>query len=652
MRWLCLLVFCFTACSQTTDTVAASTPAATSTTFRGTSIRLEPFLKGYPYAPLLPIWDKNLFLFDQKGKKGRHLYATALDLDQTHAFESGTRLSKIDWDQRTRWDLQWANDALFFLGDEQNDERINLYRMDVDSGDIKELTKASYVYGYSFSQDKTRVAWISRSGTGPYTSCLNIMNTDGTQSKELICDTPQATFTWDDPSWSPDGSRVVLRVNIQGKRERGNLAVISLEHPQPLMITNPTRDRTSIRAVQHWLDPNRFVFRSDESGFDAVGIYDLSSHETTWLYSTETALSHLEVVSTPTEPLILLTEHGLTQDTLLLINPKDGSRAASLSLNGTISHLGSLHEGQGLIELESAETPFEVLHIRLNPEAITANSWLKMSPKQQTEWIQCDVQHVTFPTFDIDPATQEKRRLHGILYTPRDTVPAIERIVRIKSFYGGANRFSTDTQIFCAAGIATFSPAVRGSWGQGTAFYRLNDGDLGGNEIIDLFEAARWLVSKGYDAKRVGVFGRSHGGYATMRALTFPAAEEGQPEVFPFAFGFADAGFSDILDFYNTSNIPDWVLLEAGDPNTDAVRLKDRSPIHHIDNLKVPLFLSHGANDQRVPVAGSRAMHAACIAAKKPCEYLEFEGQGHAVKGIENQKRLYRARFQFLEQIP
>ena len=90
--------------------------------------------------------------------------------------------------------------------------------MDLESGDIKELTTASYVYGYSFSQDKTRVAWISRHGTGPYTSCLNIMRSDGTQSKELVCDTPQATFTWDDPSWSPDGSRVVLRVNVQGKR--------------------------------------------------------------------------------------------------------------------------------------------------------------------------------------------------------------------------------------------------------------------------------------------------------------------------------------------------------------------------------------------------------------------------------------------------
>ena len=652
MRWLWLLVFWFTACTQTADTAAAPNTPGSSATFHGKHIRLDPFLNGYPYTPLLPVWEKNVLLFDQKSKKGRFLQSTPLNWDEEHAFESGTRRSIIDWDQRSRWNLQWADNALFFLGDENNDERINLYRMDLDSGEVAALTNEAYIYGYSFSPDNTQIVWISRHGKGPYRSCLNIMDIKGRQNQEIVCDTPQATFTWDRPSWSPDASRVATRVNIHGQRDRGNLVVVTLKSPQPVMITNPNRDRTSIQAAKHWLDENRFVFQSDEDGFDAIGIYDLSKHEKTWLYTTESALTHLEVIQQPSGTVVLFTEHGLTQDTISVINPMDGARIASLDFSGTISHLGSLHQGHGLVELESAETPFEVLHIRLNTDGLKAQPWLTMSTARQTDWIQCDVQHVTFPTFDTDPKTHKKRQLHGILYTPRDTIPAKERIVRIKSFYGGANTFSVDNQLFCAAGIATFSPAVRGSWGQGTQFYRLNDGDLGGDEIIDLFEAARWLVSKGYNATRIGVFGRSHGGYATMRALTFPKAAEGQPDVFPFAFGFADAGFSDILDFYETSNIPDWVVLEAGDPKADAARLKDRSPVHHIERLNAPLFLSHGANDQRVPVHGSRRMYEACTKVQKPCEYLEFPGQGHAVKGLENQKKLYRARLKFLEQIP
>ena len=313
------------------------------------------------------------------------------------------------------------------------------------------------------------------------------MDLDGTQNTEIVCDTPEAKFTWDAPSWSPDGTKIVTRVNVHGQRDRGNLALITLAQPQPLLVTNPTKDRTNIHAADVWLDETRFVFQSDEKGFDAVGIYDLSSHEKTWLHTTETAITHLEVFNNGTTKHVLLTEHGRNEDTLIHLNPADGARVATLSLPGTIKHLGSIHEGQGLIALESAETPIEVHRFQIKPQQLTHSTWLTMSRARQNEWIQCDVQHVTFPTFDIDPKTQEARQLHAILYTPRDTTPADERIVRIKSFYGGSNTFSIDTQIFCAAGIATFSPAVRGSWGQGMEFYRLNDGDLGGDEIVDLF---------------------------------------------------------------------------------------------------------------------------------------------------------------------
>jgi dipeptidyl aminopeptidase/acylaminoacyl peptidase len=269
----------------------------------------------------------------------------------------------------------------------------------------------------------------------------------------------------------------------------------------------------------------------------------------------------------------------------------------------------------------------------------------------QNEMIQCDVQFVRFDTFDKDPATGENRSLHGYLYTPTDQIEPKDRLVRMKSFYGGGNQFSIENQIFCEAGVVTFSPAVRGSWGLGKAFRQLNDGDLGGNEIVDLFHGARYLVGLGYDAKKIGVYGRSHGGYATMRAMTFPLGTNGHNTVFPFAFGMADAGFSDIIDFHANSNIPDWVLLEAGDPATEAEKLKDRSPIHHVDKLKAPLFFSHGENDNRVPVSGSRNMYEACIAAKQNCTFMAFPGQGHSIHGLANIQKLYQARFSFLEQI-
>jgi dipeptidyl aminopeptidase/acylaminoacyl peptidase len=203
-----------------------------------------------------------------------------------------------------------------------------------------------------------------------------------------------------------------------------------------------------------------------------------------------------------------------------------------------------------------------------------------------------------------------------------------------------------------AAGIAVMSPAPRGSGGFGAEFAALNDGDLGGDEIVDILYAAKWLVEKkGYRPEQIGVFGGSHGGYATMRSLTFPPETNGRGASFPFGFGWSHAGFSDILTFYETCNIPDWVVKEAGDPTTEADRLRDRSPISHVDRLGAPILLTHGTNDWRVPVTESRRFAARAEELGRRVTFIEFEGQGHGIRGFENQVRFYQAVFSFLESV-
>ena len=203
-----------------------------------------------------------------------------------------------------------------------------------------------------------------------------------------------------------------------------------------------------------------------------------------------------------------------------------------------------------------------------------------------------------------------------------------------------------------AAGLTVISPAVRGSDGFGKAFSALNDGDLGGDEIVDLFHVARWAEKTlGLSPKQIGVYGGSHGGYATMRALTFPGAANAEP--YAFGFGLAHAGFSDIKSFHDQCNIPDWVVLESGDPAKpeQLARMRDRSPLSHVDLLRAPLLLTHGSNDWRVPVGESRAFDEKARALGKPVTYVEFAGQGHHIEGLALQRQLFQARFDFLMQV-
>jgi dipeptidyl aminopeptidase/acylaminoacyl peptidase len=206
----------------------------------------------------------------------------------------------------------------------------------------------------------------------------------------------------------------------------------------------------------------------------------------------------------------------------------------------------------------------------------------------------------------------------------------------------------------CAAGLTVISPAVRGSDGFGKTFYGLNDEDLGGDEIVDLFWVARWAEKRlGLSATRIGVYGGSHGGYATMRALTFVPSTNKRNDFYPFGFGMAHAGFSDIESFYRATNIPDWVVLESGDPKVPAelARMRDRSPLTHVERLRAPLLVTHGSKDWRVPVEESRRFVDKAKAAGLPVQYVEFEGQGHHIEGLQLQGMSYQVRLDFLKAV-
>ena len=96
-----------------------------------------------------------------------------------------------------------------------------------------------------------------------------------------------------------------------------------------------------------------------------------------------------------------------------------------------------------------------------------------------------------------------------------------------------------------------------------------------------------------------------------MRLMTFPGEVNGFKASFPFGFGVAVAGFSDIIYEHYHTNIPDWDYLEAGDPVTERDKLMDRSPINHVDKISGPLLLIHGDHDDRVDIGGSQMLYDA-----------------------------------------
>ena len=128
----------------------------------------------------------------------------------------------------------------------------------------------------------------------------------------------------------------------------------------------------------------------------------------------------------------------------------------------------------------------------------------------------------------------------------------------------------------------------RGSKGYGrdwrTAIYR----HMGGTDLIDQVDAAKWLVSQqGADPKRIGIYGGSYGGFITLMAMFT------QPDV--FAAGAALRPVSDWA-LYNqgyTGNILNF-------PQKDPEAYQQSSPIFFANGLQGALLICHGMVDANV----------------------------------------------------
>jgi dipeptidyl aminopeptidase/acylaminoacyl peptidase len=186
-------------------------------------------------------------------------------------------------------------------------------------------------------------------------------------------------------------------------------------------------------------------------------------------------------------------------------------------------------------------------------------------------------------------------------------------------------------QALVAEGVAVFAPNVRGSGGYGRSFAAADDRDRRFTAITDVRAAVDFLVSTGLaDPARVGVSGRSYGGYLTLVALAW------FPEL--FAVGVDVCGISDFATFY--AETEPWIAAAAvtkyGDPEADAVLLRELSPIHRVDRIVAPLLVVHGAHDTNVPLVEAEQVVAALTERGVSPGFLLFPDEGHEVKGTEN----------------
>ena len=116
-----------------------------------------------------------------------------------------------------------------------------------------------------------------------------------------------------------------------------------------------------------------------------------------------------------------------------------------------------------------------------------------------------------------------------------------------------------------------------------TAIYR----HMGGVDLNDNVDGAKFLVEQGADPKRIGIYGGSYGGFITLMAMFTT------PDVFA-----AGAALRPVTDWAHYNDPYTANILNL--PQKDEEAYRKSSPIYFADGLKGALLICHGMVDTNV----------------------------------------------------
>jgi dipeptidyl aminopeptidase/acylaminoacyl peptidase len=262
--------------------------------------------------------------------------------------------------------------------------------------------------------------------------------------------------------------------------------------------------------------------------------------------------------------------------------------------------------------------------------------------------------------------TQHLAKMKPITYEARDglEIPAYltlpkgveaENLPTVIYVHGGP--WARDTwgydaraQFLANRGYAVLQSNFRGSSGYGQSFLHAGDKEFGtGAMQHDITDGVKYLIEEGIaDPDRVGIFGGSYGGYATLAGVTFT------PDL--YAAGVPYVAPSNLITLIESFPAYWQPYLEGtwyervGNPNNkeDRKRLKRQSPLFHAEQIKAPLLVVHGANDPRVKQQESDQIVATLNRQGHSVEYIVAPDEGHGFSNEDNRLAFSAAMEEFL----
>ncbi len=221
----------------------------------------------------------------------------------------------------------------------------------------------------------------------------------------------------------------------------------------------------------------------------------------------------------------------------------------------------------------------------------------------------------------------DHRPIDAWMVLPPDIVPG-QKCPLILEIHGGPGAnyglaFSTDDQLYAAAGYVVVYSNPRGSTSYGEEFGNLIHHDYPGHDYDDLMSVVDAAVGTGFvNPDRLYVTGGSGGGILTSwivgRTQRFTAAAVQKPAVNMASFALTTDSVNEVYKYWFAA--PPW-----DDPQAYWLR----SPLSGVGRVTTPTLLVVGDQDLRAPVSEAEQFYAALKLRGIPTALLEVPGASH-----------------------
>jgi dipeptidyl aminopeptidase/acylaminoacyl peptidase len=514
-----------------------------------------------------------------------------------------------------------------YAQDTGGDELYDLYEVAVSGGQPRNLTHTDAISETSpqFSPDGRLMLFESKPKVSPMTDLALMDWQSGTVHALTHESDPKAS--WQAVCWSPDGQFIyaVRGVGI----DDSDVFRIDVRNGQAEKLLSHT-GKQLVSASDVSPDGRTLLITSNEKGgYENVALLDLTTRQLRWV--TDTQWSADSGSFSPDGKIftyVVNADGRVTTEFVDLATMKASERGVPVGLNVPVGEPSAfLPDGSMLLSHEDSTHPAEVyvLHRDGGLQQITHNESAALEAA-----VAPGSQLVTYKSFD-------GRLISAFVWVPFN-LKRDHSAAAVVMPHGGptgqvVDNFNGRAVLLASRGFVVIAPNVRGSTGYGMEFQNANIKDLGGADLKDEVAGVEFLKATGFiDAKRVGIWGGSYGGFMTLMAIGKT------PNV--WAAAVDEYG---ILNWYTMLQHEDPRLQEyekslLGDPEKDRSAYEASSPLKYIRDEKAPLLVLQGERDIRVPREEAEQVMSILKGEGRTVDAVYYPEEGHGFIKREHQQ--------------